>query len=233
MELLAIVVCAAAFTVSASAGFGGSLLLVPALSLLLGTKEGVALAALLLACHNVVKLVVYRRAIPVRECMAVIVLTTLGATAGARLFVGASEDIVSSAVVVAIVLAFASESLGLKGSQRLSAPVLALLAGVTSGFAGTSGPLKGLALRALSLDRFQLVGAASAVSLAGDLAKSLIFLEASLLGERSYAILIGAAPLMPLAAIVGRRVNARLGERAYATMFWTVMAGYAVRVLLR
>jgi len=39
----------ASFTLSASAGLGGSLILVPALALVLGTKEGVALAALLLA----------------------------------------------------------------------------------------------------------------------------------------------------------------------------------------
>ena len=40
---------AASFFVSASAGMGGSLVLVPVLALSLGTKEGIALAALLLA----------------------------------------------------------------------------------------------------------------------------------------------------------------------------------------
>jgi uncharacterized membrane protein YfcA len=44
-----------AFVVSASAGLGGSLVLVPAYALVLGTKEGVALAALMLAGNNVAK----------------------------------------------------------------------------------------------------------------------------------------------------------------------------------
>ena len=61
---LALVAILASFTLSASAGLGGSLILVPTLALILGTKQGVALAALLLACNNVVKVVAYRGPIP-------------------------------------------------------------------------------------------------------------------------------------------------------------------------
>ena len=56
MMVLTLIAVAVSFTVSASAGLGGSLVLVPILALVLGTKEGVALAALLLAANNVVKL---------------------------------------------------------------------------------------------------------------------------------------------------------------------------------
>ena len=57
----ALIAAAAAFTLSASAGLGGSLILVPALSLLLGAKQGVALAALMLAANNVFKVALYWR----------------------------------------------------------------------------------------------------------------------------------------------------------------------------
>ena len=53
MVVAALAAAAASFTLSASAGFGGSLILVPALGLLLGIRQGVALAALLLAANNV------------------------------------------------------------------------------------------------------------------------------------------------------------------------------------
>ena len=43
----------ASFIVSAAAGLGGSLILVPAMMMAIGTKEGIAVAALLLACNNV------------------------------------------------------------------------------------------------------------------------------------------------------------------------------------
>jgi hypothetical protein len=130
-------------------------------------------------------------------------------------------------------VAFLGESLGVSRFASASSATLALMSGATSGFSGTSGPLKGLALRALRLDRLHLVGAASVVSFAGDLTKSLVFASGALLTETSYIILAGAIPLMPAAALLGRRLNAQWGERAYAMMFWTVMAGYSVRLLWR
>jgi hypothetical protein len=107
----------------------------------------------------------------------------------------------------------------------------AFFAGATSGFSGTSGPLKGLALRRLSLDRLHFVGAASVVSLAGDLMKTTIFAEASLLDEISWSVLLVSIPLMLLATFAGRHLNSRIGERAFAGLFWTVMAGYALRLI--
>ncbi|MDQ3698341.1 MAG: TSUP family transporter, partial [Gemmatimonadota bacterium] len=107
----------------------------------------------------------------------------------------------------------------------------ALGAGATSGFSGTSGPLKGIALRGLGLDRARLVGAASAVSLAGDATKAVVFLHASLLDSAHWPILLWALPLMPITALVGRRINRQIGERAYTTLFWLVIAGYSARLL--
>ena len=49
----ALIACFLSFALSASAGLGGSLILVPALVLILGAREGMALAALLLAGNNV------------------------------------------------------------------------------------------------------------------------------------------------------------------------------------
>ena len=58
MDILAmvgvLVLVYASFTISASAGLGGSLLLVPTLVVFLGSKEGIALAALLLASNNLI-----------------------------------------------------------------------------------------------------------------------------------------------------------------------------------
>jgi uncharacterized membrane protein YfcA len=76
------------------------------------------------------------------------------------------------------------------------------------------------------------VGAASAVSLAGDLMKTAVFANASLLDESSWRAMLWAIPLMPLAAFVGWRLNRRIGERAFAALFWTVMAGYSLRLIL-
>jgi uncharacterized membrane protein YfcA len=234
LELVLVVSAAgAAFTTSAAAGLGGSLILVPALALVLGTKEGIALAALLLALNNVVKVIAYRRTIPLGESALVIALTIIGSAVGASLLVAAPESLVSVAVVTSIGLSLLGEHVEHTGqARRAAAPALAFGSGATSGFSGTSGPLKGLALRCLTLDRFHMAGAASAVSLAGDATKTAIFADAALLGSDSVAVAALCSPLMVIATFTGRRINRSIGERGYAMLFWVVMCGYAARLVV-
>lgn len=228
---LVLVAVVAAFVVSASAGFGGSLILVPTLALLLGTKHGAALAALLLAANNVVKVLAYRRTVPWRRAAVVVVMTAVGAAVGAFALVAASERVVTIAVIVSFVLAFAAERLDLSRLRRLGAPLLAFGSGATSGFSGTSGPLKGLAVRGFDLDRQHLVGALSLVSLAGDVTKTAIWTEAGLITSDGYLLALAAVPLMLLATAAGKRLNGRIGERGFTGLFWLVMVGYTARLV--
>jgi uncharacterized protein len=221
----------AAFALSASAGFGGSLILVPALALLLGTKSGVALAALLLAGNNVVKVFAYRKTVPYRRAAAVIVFVALGTFLGALLLVAAPERMVTIAVIVSFVLAFLLESLHAERFRQVSSPFLAFFSGAASGFSGTSGPLKGLAVRALDLDRLHLVGALSLVSLVGDVTKTAIWTEAKLLDGNDYLFALACVPLMFGATFLGRYLNKTIGERGYSALFWTVMVGYTGRLV--
>jgi uncharacterized protein len=219
------------FAVSASAGFGGSLILVPMLALLLGTKSGIALAALLLAANNIVKVFAYRRTLPFRRSFVIIVLVVVGAALGALALVAVPDDIVTIAVLATFVVAFAVERLDLTRLRKIGAPVLAFLSGATSGFSGTSGPLKGLAVRGLAFDRQHLVGALSLVSLAGDLTKTAIWTEAALISTDGYLLALAAVPLMLVATMFGWQFNKRIGERGYAGLFWLVMAGYTARLI--
>jgi hypothetical protein len=228
---LAIVAIAISFVVSASAGLGGSLILVPALALVLGTKEGAALAALLLAGNNVVKLIAYRASIPWRSSIWIVVATVVGAAIGARLLVAAPEDLVTVAVILSLIGALVVERLGLETARRQSAPVLAVGSGLTSGFSGTSGPLKGVAVRALRFDRLHTVGAASLVSFAGDATKTAIYADAALIGPEGLLVAAAAAPLMVAGTLFGRTINRRIGEHGYAVLFWGVTTAYTWRLI--
>lgn len=219
-----------AFLVSSSVGLGGSLVLVPALALALGPKEGVALAALLLGLNNTVKVVAYRDVLPVRAAVGLIVATMVGALIGARALVATPERSVAIAVVAALIISLAAERLRIVALQRASSPVLALASGATSGFSGTSGPLKGAAVKSLRLDHLHTVGAASLVSLAGDLTKTAVFADAGLLDNDSWRIAAMAVPVMLVATFVGRRLVERLGPRRWSLLFWVTMAGYGVRL---
>ncbi len=230
--IVALIVSAVGFTLSASAGLGGSLIIVPALSALLRTKEGIALGAMLLAANNVAKVAVYRKTIPVRIALGVLVLTIAGAAVGARLLVDAPEEWVGPAVIISFIIALIFERRSISRAQNVAAPVLAFGAGATSGFSGTSGPLKGMALRNLRQDRLHFVGAASVVSLANDATKSAIYSEANLIDGQALIVLALALPLMPLATLTGRRINSSLGEKAFTGLFWLVMLGYSARIII-
>lgn len=225
-----VVVCAS-FLVSASVGLGGSLILVPALSLALGTKEGVALAALLLGCNNVLKVGAYRHSIPWRASAVVVTLVAMGAFLGAAAMASASESVVVVAVLFMLVLTLVTERTGWEPVRVAFAPGYAFVSGATSGFSGTSGPLKGAAIRHLGLDRRHFVGAASVASLAGDLTKTAVFADAELLGEGALMIAAGAVPLMVIGTWMGVTLNRRAGERGFLLLFWSVMAGYGARLV--
>ncbi len=234
MEVLAmlgvLVLVYLSFTVSASAGLGGSLVLVPTLALYLGTKEGVALAALLLSSNNVAKIIAYRRTLPFRAAAGITVLIVVGATVGATLLVKAPTIVVTIAVVAMFAATIAAERLELAPVRAGFAPLLALVSGASSGFSGTSGPLKGVAIRNLNLDRRHFVGAASLASFAGDATKTAIFAEANLLGRGSLMLALAAVPLMALGTWTGSSLNERVGEHRFAILFWAVMSGYTVRL---
>ena len=229
--IVTLIAVAVSFTVSASAGLGGSLVLVPTLALVLGTKEGVALAALLLGLNNVVKVIAYRKTLPFKKALLVILLVAAGSWLGASLLVQAPEQLVTIAVIISFAFALLAERLELNSARRVGAPVLAFGSGATSGFSGTSGPLKGMAIRQLDLDRAHFVGAASMASLAGDLTKAAVFAQADLLTADSLLIAVLALPLMFVATFGGRRINYAIGEKGYTLLFWGVMVGYAIRLL--
>ena len=226
-----IVVAVGSFAISSSAGLGGSLLLVPSLMFLLGPKEGVVMAALLLAANNVAKVVAYRRTLPIRRAVVVIIPTIVGAFLGATLLARAPESWVIGAVSVSLGATLVAETVSGSSKRAVGAPLLAGAAGVTSGFSGTSGPLKGVAVRGLGLDRRFTVGAATLASLAGDVTKTLTFAGAGLLGARQLTVAAALVPLMIGGTMLGHHFNGRLGDSGYAKWFWLVIGGYSLRLL--
>jgi uncharacterized membrane protein YfcA len=219
--------------VSSIGGYGGSLLLVPALGLIIGPKEGVALAALLLGWNNVFKVVAYRHTLALREGSALLVVTVIGVWFGAQLLISAPDNLVVWAVV-AVTLAslgvelFANERV-LHCRRHAAVPLMAASA-VLSGVSGTSGPLKGVSVRSLGLPRLEHVGLASSVSLVADALKVELFAMAGLFEGVDLKVLSLALPIMPLAAWVGRAVNRRVNEAAFRWIFWSIVGGYGLRM---
>jgi uncharacterized protein len=230
--LLVLFAVSIAFFVSASAGLGGSLVLIPVLTLALGAKSGISLAAILLAGNNIVKLWAYRRTLPLRASAIVTLCTLVGAAIGSRLLVILPEQLAQAIVVFSFALALLAERRELRALRASLGPSLAVMAGAMSGVSGTSGPLKGVAVRALGLDRMHTIGAAAVVSAAADLTKTAVFAEAGLLGGGELQLALLSTPLMIAATFAGRQFAMTIGEKGFARLFWIVIGGYTVRLML-
>ena len=236
MELTAVVLIVA-FTslfVSSIAGYGGSLLLLPAFGALLGPKEGIAMAALVLAWNNVFKIVAYRVTLPLRRGWPLLVVTAAGVALGATILISVPETLVLWSILVVTVGSLAVELFAGERLRRAStSAAVPLMAGgaVLSGFSGTSGPLKGISIRSLGLPRLEHVGLASCVSLVGDVLKVELFAQAGLLPRIEWYLVAAVLPVMPLAAWVGRRVNERISEETFRWVFWSVVGAYSLRMM--
>ncbi len=236
MEVTTLVLLATftALFVSSIAGYGGSLVLLPALAAILGPKEGIALAALLLAWNNVFKVIAYRKTLAIKEGWPLLVVTAVGVFIGAGLMVQAPEQLVLWSIVVVTVSVLAIELFAgerIRRAQKASAVPMMGASAVLSGFSGSSGPLKGISIRSLALPRLQHVGLASCVSLVGDALKVELFAQAGILPDIKWSVLAVAAPMMPVAAWVGKKFNERMEEATFRWVFWTVVGAYTLRMI--
>jgi uncharacterized protein len=232
-QLLVVAAICASLMISSVAGYGGSLILVPTLGALIGPKEGIAFAALILAWNNVFKVIAYRRTLAIRAGWPLILASTLGVWVGAQLLLAVDETVVVVTVLVVTAATLGVELFGgaaLRIRRRFALPMMTA-SGVFSGISGSSGPLKGSSIRCLGLPRAEHVGLASCVSLVGDALKVEIFAEAGLLADIDLATVALTLPLMPLGAFAGRRINRRIGEGGFRFVFWGVVGAYTLRML--
>lgn len=222
-----------ALFISSIAGYGGSLVLVPALAAVLGPKEGIALSALLLGWNNAFKVVAYRETLALRRGWPLLIVTAIGVWTGTRLLIGSTDRLIMWAIVVVTVASLLAELLldaeRLHARRHLAMPAMAG-ASVLSGISGSSGPLKGISIRSLGLPRLEHVGLAAAVSLVGDALKVQLFADAGVLRTVHLQTLVLAMPVMPIAAWTGRAINRRIDESAFRWVFWTVVGGYTLRM---
>jgi len=233
-EAVILVVVLSACLVSSIAGYGGSLVLVPALAAVMEPKVGIAFAALILGWNNVFKVVAYRRTLALREGWPLLIVTLAGVFVGTRLLIVAPDNLVIGLIIGVTASALLIDVVAgerVRRAQRHAAAPTMAAASLLSGVSGSSGPLKGVAVRSLQLPRLEHVGLASAISLVGDALKVELFHEAGLLADVNMTVLAVALPMMPLGAWLGRTINERIDEQAFRWVFWTVVGGYTLRMV--
>lgn len=219
-----------AMLLSATVGFGGSLLMVPLMLLFFSPVKAAAIAALALGINNIGKFGIYHKNIPWKQAFPLAMITAIVGGASALFLLSIPPELALAAIAGVLVLSAIGEFIPLpKTTTRLGACVGLAIASVASGLSGTSGPTKGLALRSLQLPKNEMVATSTIVSMFGDLSKVAVFF-ASGLYQGNWAIATIFVLLSPFACHLGFFANRRTTEIGFRSLFWVVVAGYALRL---
>jgi uncharacterized membrane protein YfcA len=231
MEIVVAVLIFVSVLVSSSCGLGGSLILIPALTLLFGIKESIIISSILLGLNNLVKVYFFRHHIRLRPIVWIIVFIFFGVILGAGILLRIDEKVVGIILLIHVLFSFFFQRQANHVIREKVSWAIAFLAGFFSGVAGTSGPLKGVSLKCNVFNKMEMVAAASVVSLVSDSTKAAIYLSNYEFVNFPTVIVLYSILIMPVATWLGRNLNQKLSEKAYDALFYCVLSGYLVRLI--
>lgn len=210
---------------------GGSLILIPSLAICIGTKNAIPIAAILLCLNNMVKINLYFQWINVKKTLILMIPIGLGALIGSLLMIKMNDTVVSIWLFVFLVLSFWNTYH--KNFSKLKLLFISFLAGLSSGFSGVSGPFKGLAIKNYFDDKFEVVAAASCISLVSDSVKSISFFFNTNVYQNFLFLIFPAIIIMPLASYLGKKFNEILKQATFDHLFYVIMLGYLIKICIK
>lgn len=222
--------------VSAVAGIGVGLVLLPVLVLYLGVKSAIPILAIALLAAATSRVTVYRREI-VRP---VVGWTLVGAVpagaAGAWLFTVAPPALLTRALGLLLLGMLVVRRLPLR-PVRIVRPAWFVPVGagfgLLSGFTSGVGPLIAPFFLAYGLRKGAYVGTLGSVAMAMQVTKLSVFGGSALLTPKVLGYGLFLVPLTVLGTVLGKRVMLRISERVFVLVIEGVMLFGGVALLLR
>lgn len=233
MEALVYILIFLSFLISASAGMGGSLLLIPTLSYFIGVRDGIIISSVLLGLNNCFKIIAFFKYIQLSKIVFLMAFMLIGAILGSLLMMKMDENILAVILFINIIFAFIIEKNAATGVRKKISWIYSWLSGFCSGISGTSGPLKGMAIKCLDLNKMQIVATASILSFATDSTRAFIYLSNyNPLAGNSFNLLLASICMMPVATVLGKKINHKISNVAYDVLFFSILSGYVARLVL-
>lgn len=208
-------------------GFGSSTFFVPIALQIESFKLVLALTAILHCFGNFFKIFLFRRdflwAYFYKMAIPSVVMTGLGALMTATF----SADLMTQ-ILGAFLILFSTYSLFFK-KRALLLPqwlvvFLSALSGFLTGFIGTGGALRGLALSALQLPKNSFVALSSSIDIGGDFLRAFIYLRNGFMDWSQWFYL----PLLAIAAFAGASVGKKILSRINQTQFDKIVSVFVL-----
>jgi len=222
--------------VSAVAGIGVGLVLLPVLVLYLGVKSAIPILALALVAAATTRVTVYRREIDVRAAAWSILGAVPTTALGAYLFTVAPPVLLTRMLGLLLLLILVGRRLHLR-SLPMRRPVwflpLGVAIGVVSGLMSGVGPLLAPFYLSYGLRKGAYVGTVGTMALAMQATKLAVFGTTALLTPRVLAYGLFLMPLTVLGTVLGKRILLRVSERMFVLVIEGVMLFGGVALLLR
>ena len=218
-EVAVVLASVLAGAIASVAGFGIGSILTPLLALQLGTQLAVAAVSIPHLAGTALRFVMLRKSLDVRVLRDFGLASAAGGLTGALLHARAADTALRVVFGLLLLLAAASELLGLARRVRLSrtgALAAGAVSGLFGGLVGNQGGIRSAAMLALPLRRDAFVATATATALIVDGARMPVYFASS--GSRLaevWPIVLLASSGVIVGTLAGRTALARIPEARF------------------
>lgn len=222
-DLALFVIAFASEILGTLSGFGSSTFFVPIALLVESFKFVLALTAILHCFGNLFKIVLFRGDFQRAAFIQLVVPSVIFAAIGALLTAQFPVEFMLRSLGV-VLMFFSVLSLFAKSRiqflPKWAATILAAISGFSTGFVGTGGAIRGLALAALQLPKNSFVVISSAIDIGGDLIRTIIYLRNGFMDWGQWFYL----PLLAVAAFAGANIGKLILSRINQVHFEKIVA---------
>ncbi len=204
-------------------GFGSSTFFVPIALQFESFQLVLALTALLHCFGNLFKMFLFRKDFLWAHFFQLAIPSVLMTGVGALMTVTFNTDLMTQ-ILGAFLILFSIYSLFIKKRALLLPKWLAIffsaLSGFLTGFVGTGGALRGLALSAMQLPKNSFVALSSSIDIGGDFLRAFIYVKNGFMDWNQWYYL----PLLALAAFAGASLGKKILNKINQNLFEKIVA---------
>lgn len=220
-------------TVSGAAGFGGAIVLLPALALALGPREAVPVLTVAQLCGNLARACLGRREIRWRPALLFAAGAIPACAVGSRLFVGLPAGALGRGIGVLLLALLVFRRLGTRRPiPEPGLPPAGALVGLLSALAGSAGPLGAAVFLGLDLPARAYVATEAVTAALVHLTKGLVYGRYAALTATDLARGLALGAALVAGAWTGRALIDHLPAGAIARLIEGLMAISATLLIL-
>lgn len=214
-------------------GFGSSTFFVPVAALLEDFKFVLALTAILHCFGNISKIMLFRGGFDRRQFLRLALPSILATAVGAWFTKELSSAWALKGLGV-LMIAFSILTFIL-GSHRLRLPPaagawLTGLSGFCTGFLGTGGAIRGMALTSMAVPKTSFIALSASIDIGGDLTRLIIYLGNGYMNWDHWYYIPSLGVSAYLGALVGRRILTPISQHRFEQIvaFFILLSGIAL-----